>query len=119
MITEIGNIKGSEVRVVGVQAEKIAQGLKKLKTHGGKGDPNIALIGGESLIIRHTVARQIAKDIIEDAEKRYNRKLKGIPLDWLLQEVDVRCKGRECKPEAVSAELGKLKNKVWKNVQGR
>lgn len=86
------------------------QGNRHLKNRGGKGDKRIALVGDAVLTIEESLAVVLAKDIIDDAQRRHSKTLKELTLIELNFGLEARCKGRACTPEQVGAEIARIQN---------
>lgn len=89
---------------------KLKGGLNKMTMHGGQGDGISAIVGGELLTVKESVALAIARDMCRDAEQRTGLPLKDIALLELNEGIHARIKGRATSAGAVMAELGRLQN---------
>lgn len=83
---------------------------RHLKTHGGRGDTNVALVDGTVKTIKETIAVAIAKDMADDACRRTGKRLNQLNLLELNEGIDQRCKGRAVGISEVAAELARLQN---------
>lgn len=83
---------------------------RHLKNRGGRGDGRTINTGGIILSINESVAITIAKDMIDDAQRRHHRMLKDLTLIELNEGIDLRCKGRIVSPAEVGAEIARLQN---------
>lgn len=82
----------------------------ELVCNGGRGDEKTAIIGPNIVTIRESVATQIAKDVIHDAEKRHRKKIQNLSLLELSEGVQERVKGRLTTLQEVLAEIGRMQN---------
>jgi hypothetical protein len=89
---------------------RLKAGLGKLTMNGGRGDGLSAIVGGELLTVKESVALAIARDMCRDAEQRTGKPLKDIPILELNEGIHARIKGRATTAGAVMAELGRLQN---------
>ena len=86
---------------------------RKMKSRGGQGDGLSAMVFGQPITIRESVATTIAKDMIEDAMKRHHKSLKALSLLELAYGLEDRCRGRLVAPTEVFAEIARIQNAAF------
>lgn len=111
--TETRLIAEGPAREAHEEAERHAtEGLKKLTLNGGQGDGLSALVDGEVLTIKESLALVIARDIVKDAEARHKKPLAELTLMQLNEGLKDRVQGRATSVGAVMSELGRLQNQA-------
>ena len=84
--------------------------MSSLKNRGGKGELGIEIVGGSVLTLKENAALVIAKDIIQDVERRTGNKLPDIPLGAFVQDCHGRSKPNLCTGDEILLELSRLRN---------
>jgi len=91
--------------------EILSRGRKKLRNHGGPGDPRVAQIGDSILTIERSVAVALAEDIVRDLESRYSCPIHRVPMLAAHPEAVRRIEGRQTTLGTVLAEVGRLRHR--------
>lgn len=88
----------------------LSRASRKMKSRGGQGDGISAVVFGQPVTIRESVATTIAKDAIKDAERRHKKSLTQLSMLELAFGLDERCSGRMVYPQEVAAEIARIQN---------
>lgn len=85
---------------------------RKLTMNGGRGAEDAAMVGGELLTVKETLALAIARDMADDALRREpdGTELKDVPMMKLIHGIDERVRGRAVTSGEVLQEIGRLQN---------
>ena len=86
------------------------KGLAKLRNRGGRGQDGVVNLNGSLLTIRESAITILAKDIIDDLERRTGKPLSEIPLIEFQKDVEVRSQGRLFTKNELFAEIGRRQN---------
>ena len=92
--------------------------LKNLYMNGGSGQIGVSNVNGHILTLQESAAKTIAKDMIDDAERRHDKKIGELSLMQLCEGVHYRVQGRMCTAESVMAEIGREFNKALSQNAG-
>lgn len=96
----------------------LSRGRRKLRTHGGLGDPTVARIGADVLTVAHGVAVEIARRVVAHLELHHERPIHTIPLLAAHEEASRRIVGRQTTLGQVMAEIGRIRGCSERGAHG-
>jgi len=92
------------------ELQKAHEANRRLKNEGGKGDGVSGIVNGEILTVKETLALAIARDMIDDAQRRHRKPLSELNMLELREGIDERVRGRAVTSGEVMQEIGRLQN---------